>query len=134
MTRWAEKSPKGGPLVFDQALWLAAGWQTLVFICNSSEGAVPESASVHMARVGVDWSPYERDVGQAVELALWSLRQGRSQVPADLLNLLLESKFQNPMLGILGAHSLLPEPLPCLTGCSPLLFPVPPLRPLAHHF
>lgn len=107
VTRWAEQTAKGEPLVFDQSLWLTAGWQTLLFISNSSEGALPESASVHMARVGVDWSPYEREVGQAVELALWSLRQGRSQVPPDLMNLLLGSKFQNPMLGILGAHSLL---------------------------
>jgi hypothetical protein len=111
-TRWIEQ--KAQPVIFDQSLWLTAGWQTLVFISNSSEGALPESASVHMARVGVDWSPYEREVGQAVELALWSLRQGRSQVPPDLMNLLLGSKFQNPMLGVLGAHSLLLSPKPDL--------------------
>jgi len=33
----------------------------------------------------------------------------------------------------LGAHIPLPEPLPCLTGCSPSFFPAPALRPLAHH-
>jgi len=51
----------------------------------------------------------EPRVSQAVELALWGLREGRQAVPADLLDLLLGSKFTNPMLGILGAHSMLLE-------------------------
>jgi hypothetical protein len=108
-------------VAFDQALWLSAGWQTLVFVPNSAHGPVPEWASVHMVELGLDWSPYEREVGLALELALWGLREGRGIVPPDLLQLLLGSKFRNPMLGIIGTHSLLLRPDPDLELCDTVL-------------
>jgi hypothetical protein len=99
------------PVVFDQSVWLANGWQTLVFIPNGPHGPVPEAASVHMAELALEWSPGERVVSSALELALWGLREGRGVLPMDLRPL-LEGKFQNPMLGIIAAHSLLLHPEP----------------------
>jgi hypothetical protein len=54
------------------------------------------------------WSPAlgERTT-QATELALAGLRERRAVLPPDLLDLLLDEKFRDPMLGVLGAHSLL---------------------------
>ena len=49
-------------------------------------------------------------MGQALELANWGLREGRSVVPRNLVNLLINAKFVNPMLGIVGAHCLLMGP------------------------
>jgi hypothetical protein len=116
---WSALLPPGGyalrvrragkteEVVIDQSIWLSGQWQTLLFIPNSAQGAAPEWASAHMVELALDWSPYERDVGLALELALWALREGRGVVPRDLLQLLLGSKFRNPMLGIVGAHALL---------------------------
>lgn len=92
---------------FDQSIWLSANWQTVVFITTGEGGPRTSAASVHMAQVGIGWSPYETEVGLALELAHWGLRMGRSVVPENLLNVLLGTKFVNPMLGIVGAHSLL---------------------------
>jgi hypothetical protein len=109
--RRAPEREEGKPALFDQSIWLTNGWQTLVFIPNSASGPVPESASLHMAELALDWSPYEREVSSALELALWGLREGRGVLPEDLRPL-LEGKFKNPMLGIIGAHSLLLAPEP----------------------
>lgn len=109
--RRAPAREEGKQVVLDQAILLTSEWQTLVFIPNSAQGPVPEWASIHMAELALEWSPSERDVSTALELALWGLREGRGVVPSDL-RLLLAGKFQNPMLGIIGAHSLLLNPKP----------------------
>jgi hypothetical protein len=108
----AEKNTKQA--VFDQAVWLSSDWQTLLFVPSGARGPEPSWASVHMTGLGTAWSPFERDVGQALELALWGLREGRAVLPSDFARLLVDSKFENPMLGIIGAHSLLLQPNPDL--------------------
>jgi hypothetical protein len=98
----------------DQSLWLSPGWQTLIFIPNTSVGPASGIASIHMTDVeerwAPGWDPQSQEAGNALEIALWGLREGRSVLPDDLLGLLLGAKFSNPMLGIVGAHSLLLEP------------------------
>ncbi|HMJ01188.1 MAG TPA: hypothetical protein VK488_15255 [Gaiellaceae bacterium] len=98
----------------DQSLWLSRGWQTLVFVPNTPLGPASGSASIHMTRLGERWAPgwdpISQESASALELALWGLREGRAVVSDDLLRLLLNTKFTNPMLGIVGAHSLLLEP------------------------
>jgi hypothetical protein len=92
----------------DLCLWASNGWQTLVFVPNLETGPAPEWCSVHMSRLGMAWDPGMRpEVEQALELALWGLRAGRANVPIRSLANLLDSKFQNPMLGIVGAHLML---------------------------
>jgi hypothetical protein len=95
-----------GRQAYDMSVWLSPGWQTVVFITTGPAGPQASAASVHMAPVDQGWSPFEADVGLALELANWGLREGRSAVPDDLLGALLNTKFVNPMLGIVGAHSL----------------------------
>ena len=94
-----------------QSVWAAADWQTLVFVANTDDGLAPDRAAIHMTHMNDPWQPQSdrRDIDLAVEAARWSLRQGRPGISSRLLDLLLESKFRNPMLGILGAHVLLLE-------------------------
>lgn len=104
----------GPAATVDQSLWLSPGWQTLVFIPNTPLGPGSGIASIHMTGLqhpwAPGWDPQSQEAGNALELALWGLREGRSVLPDDLLGLLLGAKFGNPMLGIVGAHSLLLEP------------------------
>ena len=89
----------GSETEIDQSIWLQRGWQTIVFLTLGPAGPMPGGrASVHMVESGLHWSPEER-VGRATELAGWALREGRPVVPPDLVDLMLHTKFQNPMLG-----------------------------------
>ena len=123
--RW--RTPRGGEVrPVDQSLWVSAGWLTIVFIGYRSESGQLErqSASIHMARLGLgfqpgpdifvirnnyapDWELKDARINQALDLVLGGLRTGNQVVPDDLLDLLLIGKFQNPMLGIVGAHAIL---------------------------
>lgn len=105
------RTPAGA---IDQAVWLSEGWQTLVFVPNTPSGPAPELATVHMARLGEEWLPWQgTEIGLALEAVLWGLRSGRPVVPRDL-DRLLHAKFENPFLGIVGAHAMLLEEQPDL--------------------
>lgn len=101
-----------GGTEFDQSLWVSEPWQTLVFIPHTPGGPAAELASVHGAALGAPWlgEQESEDVGLAVEMALGNLRQGRTSLPEAGLRRLLNAKFANPMLGVLGAHLLLLRP------------------------
>jgi hypothetical protein len=92
-------------------IWVAPGWQTLVFLPGGGESVEVGRATIAMAPAHLPWAP-ELALGtaQANELALAGLREHRSILPEDLGQLLLESKFVDPMLGVVGAHSMLLSP------------------------
>lgn len=92
--------------LFDQSVWIEDGWQTILFIPNTSFGPRPQSASVHMARVGEEWDPSSVTT-LMLETMFVCLRDGRAVVPFDFLLHFKESVGGNPMLGIVGAHSAL---------------------------
>jgi hypothetical protein len=112
--RLERAGPDGRASYEYRPLWMVAGWQVLVFVPNTPEGPAPQLATIHMARNRVGWEPWEENarIGVALELALDGLRTGQAVVPRDLLNLLLRTKHQNPILGVIGAHSLLAQPKP----------------------
>ena len=100
-----------GETTTEQSLWVAPGWQTLVFLPDGPEGIVASHMAMTMSRIDLPWDPgWFADTTQATELALAGLRERRAVLPQDFLNLLLQEKFTNPMLGILGAHSMLLDP------------------------
>lgn len=105
----SKKSEADGALPINQSLWVAKGWVTIVFLgYNSTRGQLErQRASIHMVRQDMGFNDYEPQINQALELSLGGLRSGNLIVPDDLLNLLLNGKFQNPMLGIVGAHAML---------------------------
>jgi len=101
--------------LLDQSLWVSHGWTTILFIPNwgNRDAPLPARASVYMAHLDSGfYFDAATPVNLALELALDGLRQGRSVVSPDLIDLLLDEKFQNPMLGIVGAYALLLEPKP----------------------
>lgn len=111
------KNARSSSKAVDQAVWVAEGWTTLVFVPTENSTGLPvnELASVHMVRLGQSFDPYLEEARQAnlaLEMALSGLRQGRQIIPRNFLDLLLGSKFENPMLGIVGAHALLQAAAP----------------------
>ncbi len=102
--------------VFDQAVWLADGWQTLIFLPNHRNGPKTDLASVQMGRVGEGWSTGmdgER-VQLAVEQAYAGLRSGDYAMSDHAMSLLLDREDRNAMFSILAAHQLFLQPQPNL--------------------
>lgn len=107
---WPRETTEGRTVL--QPLWLAQGWVTRLFAGANDEDPLPqrETASIHMLRFGSPIPTYDLETDRAngaAELALASLRTGRRQLADELLRTLLYGKFENPMLGLLGAHMLL---------------------------
>jgi hypothetical protein len=91
------------------AIPLARGWQTRVFMRGllAREGAgAPCETSIQMAlsdRPVVYWDHWE-----TVEVARRSLETGRNIFSSsDLVNDLLDNKFENPIAGMTGLHLML---------------------------
>ncbi len=102
---------RSGGATVEQSLWVVPGWQTLVFVPSGPEGPVPSQATILMFSIDQPWNPERAEhTAAAAELALAGLRERRTVLPPDFLDLLLDEKFKDPMLGVLGAHSLLLEP------------------------
>lgn len=89
---------------FDQSIWIEEGWQTILFIPQTSFGPRPQAASVHMVRVGETWSPHAVRT-LMLESMLVCLRDGKPVVPSDFLTVLSDEEQTSPILGIVGAHS-----------------------------
>ena len=90
----------------DQTIWLAPGWQTLVFVPNTPSGPDPRGLSVHMTSLDRRWQFDEFEV-RAAEAALAGLRDGVTSIDRQTAEILLHGKFDNPMLGIIGLHALM---------------------------
>lgn len=101
----------------EQAVWISPDWVTGFFFHVSPYDGRPNMTgmSVHMRRVGEGFEGYagdeERRQNLASELALESLRSGEpfGMVQREILELILHAKYQDPMLGIVGAYALLGE-------------------------
>lgn len=98
----------------EQILVAPAGWQVQVFLLQG-DYADPEqsiyrsdltTSSILLARGGVGFDP-ANDSLRLTELARTALTRRHVVVARDLLHQLLESKFENPMLGLYAAHALL---------------------------
>jgi hypothetical protein len=103
----------------NQVIVAAPGWQTQVFLLQREyeEGADKKRADVQgaailMAPSGQGFDPASESLRLA-ELARVGLLNGR-RVLSDDVRKMLNKKFQNPMLGIFGAHLLLLDPEPDL--------------------
>ncbi len=116
-TEWLSKTraAHGESLGADLPIWVEPDWITIVFLPAFDTRSTPtlRAASIHMAPL---WAGYQYDdwerVNAAAELALSGLRQGRSVLRKNMLDLLLNQKFTNPMLGIIGAQAMLLQPKP----------------------
>ncbi len=107
--------PSGARL--EQTIVASPGWQTQVFALQHSyrtgpddRGADLPSASIFLSRGGFD--PDGHDM-RLVEMARLGLINERKVVPKEVLEL-VGQKYDDPMLGIYGAHLLLLDPQPDL--------------------
>lgn len=106
----------------EQLVFAPADWQTQIFLLQHDygDGSAPTfradlaNASILLARVGMGFVPDE-EAFRLAELARLGLQNRRTTVPRDLLERMLDSKFDNPMLGIYGAHALLAGEAPDLS-------------------
>lgn len=102
----------------EQTIVASPGWQTQIFLLQKAYGSDPEArradlsgASILLARdrgfsPGDDNRPYEERM-RLVELARQGLVNQRRVLPPSVEQEILYGKFENPMLGIYGAHLLL---------------------------
>lgn len=103
----------------EQIVIAPAGWQAQAFLLQTNYGSEGSPvyradlarASMLLARTGVGFDP-QNDNLRLTDLARAALSRRRLVVAHDLLNQLLESKFENPMLGLYAAHALLASPEP----------------------
>jgi hypothetical protein len=113
-----QEGPNGSPV--ERSVVASPDWQTQVFVLKNeprspsaptagpevSDAALallPDSVSVFMSRDGFD--PWRNDM-ELAEVARIALTDER-RIMSDQLMAMLDGKFENPMLGIFGAHLLL---------------------------
>jgi hypothetical protein len=89
----------------EMAIGVFHGWQTQIFMTQTTSPLFG-SASVLM---GHGFRPDDR-IAQAVDSALTGLQNGTDLMLPDERRMLLYAKFDNPMLGLVGAHALFREP------------------------
>jgi len=65
-----------------------------------------ETAAVLLPDMYQGFDP-DDPIARAVDAALGGLQAGRDWIPREAMQLLLHGKFEDPMLGVLGAHILL---------------------------
>jgi hypothetical protein len=102
--------------VYEMFLVACPNWQCQVYLLAGEfragaarvRRATLRTASLLMVRPGVGFDPHSEHLRLA-DLARLGLESGRSVVRGEDLNELLFGKFENPMLGIYGAHLLLLE-------------------------
>lgn len=94
----------------DQVLFLPRGWQTVVCIPVGDTGPMPEAGSIQMLPMGqggfINTLELNGELALSLEVATTGLAAGRSLVPREQIRELLNRKFWNPMLGIIGAYCM----------------------------
>jgi hypothetical protein len=100
---YALRLADGDPV--DQSVWVAAGWQTIVFHTLGERGPLIESCSIEMIRLDDDWTGSRLAV--SLELALWALRENRPDAVIALPRGGRPIAAERPMLAIVAAHLLL---------------------------
>lgn len=86
-------------------LQLCSGWQTQLFLMNSDAALLP-TAKIFFARKETGFQP--QDAGtKAADVVLNGLQSNQDLLNKSALDLMLSANFDNPMLGLVGAHILL---------------------------
>lgn len=91
----------------EMPVYVYKDWDTQIFVTYHGRPLL-ESASILMPHKGVGFCPDDR-IAQAVDAALSGLQNRLNLMPMSGMKKLIYEKFDNPMLGILGAHLLLQQ-------------------------
>lgn len=97
----------GGRQGREVPIYLSPGWETHVFVRHESRLRL-EAMRVSMSRHGIGFHADDH-ISDILEIGLVGLQNGQSLVPSRILDELLWGKFENPILGLIGAHCLLVE-------------------------
>jgi hypothetical protein len=100
--RYDGKTPR------EVALRLTPRWATYWFIFFDKEPRFDTMTGV-MSRPSDGFHPSDDDA-RAIDLGLWSLQNGFAAFPREAANKLLMGKFDNPLMGLIGAWLLLRKP------------------------
>lgn len=103
----------------EQTLVASSYWQTQVFLLQqeSNQPVDTASASVLQTRLGEGFDPSASNV-RLTDLARQALANDRQILSWRQVDELLSGKFQNPMLGLYGAHQLIRRAAPDLERLS----------------
>lgn len=85
--------------VVDQTVWLAEGWQTLIFLPNRVGGADARGMSIQMTPLSTPWDP-NAEASLELEAAVSGLRAGASDVSPKFIDSAVRQVSTNPMLAI----------------------------------
>lgn len=95
-----------------QAVFVEDGWETQLFIPWRDKLAFV-SATVHMHHKGSGFNPHEGWQYTRIEAALHGLAEHKLTLHPGEIDAFLHGKFDNPMLGLIGAYALLnQQPVP----------------------
>jgi hypothetical protein len=94
----------------DQVLFLSRDWQTLVCVPFDDGGPKREASSIQMLPMNqggfLPTLELNQELALSLEVATTGLAAGRSLVPLQQIKELIDRKFWNPMLGIIGAYCM----------------------------
>jgi len=89
----------------DLPIQLCSGWQTQLFLMHRGAPLL-QTTKIFFAHKGSGFRPQDHET-EAADVALNGLQNNRDLLTESALNLLLNGKFENPMLGLVGAHVLI---------------------------
>jgi hypothetical protein len=102
LLRWSDRSG----IAAEQCLNVPAGWQTQVFLVEQAhDGETPAAHNVSVLMSRQTFDPGDQAV-QLVEETRAALAEERKVATAEISDSLF-AKFENPMLGLFGAHLML---------------------------
>jgi hypothetical protein len=111
-----------GERSMDQVLFLSKNWQTLVCVPFDDDGPKREATSIQMLPMWqggfVPTLELNQELALALEVATTGLAAGRSLVPLQQIRDLMDRKFWNPMLGIIGAYCMFDPIMSPVGGAS----------------
>jgi hypothetical protein len=99
LLRWRDDSG----VIAEQSVEAVNGWQTQVFLLEDAKDETHLAISVLMGQGGFDRNDPQARVADDARIALADERRVASQVITEALF----AKFENPMLGLFGAHLML---------------------------
>ena len=81
-------------------------WQTQVFLLVGDDGPVLEGSRIFVTRKGAGFQA-DDEVAELVDDSIAALADPTGDPPESLVQNLLDLKFENPVLGLIGAHLLI---------------------------
>lgn len=99
LLRWRDDSG----VIAEQTVEAVNGWQTQVFLLDDARHESHQTISILMGQGGFDWDDPNARIADDARIALADERRVASQAITEALF----AKFENPMLGLFGAHLML---------------------------